>query len=344
MLSRTPKYDPRVAEFKPRVQINRLGPHRRFSMQHDSYAMEPQFMRERTVLRDHAPRIREPAHRVPVNILEIAAAHKIPLKSLTMVPCVCTRDGVMIFDEYIKKLRDVKSPSPSYHSSDRSSSSNTNLSESGSGKVIMIHNLSPEVIKDVNPLFMFCSAFGNVDRIKIMFNKRDTAFIQMASVSDANNIIRHCQGLDVWGKTLVIVRSKIDNIHLPYTLVNEDNEELNLTKDFTNSPARRFSPKFEKRRSYICTPTKMLHASNLPDSFDEAEFRAALDPKNNQIVRMKPMTKGNFHMHIIECVDTSAAVNILMFKHLMKFQGNHVRFSFTAATLPPQGELVAYEQ
>lgn len=277
-----------------------------------------------------------------MNVLEIAAAHNIPLNSLTMVPCVCTRDGIMIFDDYLKKIREASRSG----SSVRSASEGSTLSgpEGNAGKVIMIHNLNPDVIRDVNPLFTFCSAFGNVDRIKIMFNKRDTAFIQMASVTDANNIIRHCQGLDVWGKTLVIVRSKIENIHLPYTLVNENNEELNLTKDFTNSPARRFSPKFEKRRSYICTPNHMLHISNLPDCFDEAELMGALDPEGDKVITMQPMVKGINHMYIVQCVDTTAAVTILMFKHLSKFGGNHIRISFTAATISPNYELTGYEK
>jgi len=252
----------------------------------------------------------------------------------------------MIFDDYLKKIREA-SRSSSYPGDVRSSGSPQSSSvgsDGGSGKVIMIHNLDPAVIKDVNPLFTLCSAFGNVDRIKIMFNKRDTAFIQMGNVSDANSIIRHCQGLDIFGKTLVIVRSKIENIHLPYTLVNENNEELNLTKDFTNSPARRFSPKFEKRRSYICSPTHMLYISNLPELFSEKELKFALDMDCKNILKMKPMNKGVTHTYLIQCVDTTAAVKILMFKHLMKFQGNHVRISFTAAEISPEPELTGYEQ
>jgi hypothetical protein len=329
-MQRFQKYDLSAAEFKPRAaRFPRL-------------AASPTPRLPRLSSQRERPATRD-GPRVPMNVLEIAAAHSIPLNSLTMVPCVCTREGVMIFDDYLKKIREA-SRSNSYPGDVRSSGSSSVGSDGGSGKVVMIHNLDPEVIKDVNPLFTFCSAFGNVDRIKIMFNKRDTAFIQMASVSDANNIIRHCQGLDIFGKTLVIVRSKIENIHLPYTLINENNEELNLTKDFTNSPARRFSPKFEKRRSYICTPTNMLYISNLPELFSEKELKYALDGEMNKIVNMKPMNKGVTHTYLVQCMSATAAVKILMFKHLMKFKGNHVRISFTAAQISPEPELTAYEQ
>jgi len=197
---------------------------------------------------------------------------------------------------------------------------------SDSRKVIMIHNLNPNKLS-VDSLFTLCSAFGDTDRVKIMYNKRDTAFVQMSSISDANSLMRHLQGLEVWNKSLVLVKSKMDEIRLPYNL--EDRSTVNLTKDFTLSANRRFGEKNAQHRAYICSPTKYLHCCNLPEEFQTDELKAFLDPDGEHIEAIVAVENRPFMYNVI-CHDISASVEVLMFYHGKEWHGKKVRISFTA--------------
>eukprot|EP00475_Leptophrys_vorax_P031202 TRINITY_DN4720_c0_g1_i5.p1 TRINITY_DN4720_c0_g1~~TRINITY_DN4720_c0_g1_i5.p1 ORF type:complete len:232 (-),score=32.61 TRINITY_DN4720_c0_g1_i5:156-776(-) len=46
------------------------------------------------------------------------------------------------------------------------------------GQVLLVSNLDPERVKDPMILFRLFNAYGNVVRVKILFNKPDTALIQ----------------------------------------------------------------------------------------------------------------------------------------------------------------------
>jgi len=69
----------------------------------------------------------------------------------------------------------------------------------------------------------------------------------------------------------------MQQIHLPDNSC--DQVTVNLTKDFSASPDRRFGEKFAQDRASICAPTKYLHFSNLPEEFEIDELKTFLDPE-----------------------------------------------------------------
>ena len=57
--------------------------------------------------------------------------------------------------------------------------------------------------------------YGNVIRVKILFNKKDTALIQMAESGQAQLAISYLDRIRLYGKTLRVVTSKYQVVQMP---------------------------------------------------------------------------------------------------------------------------------
>lgn len=263
--------------------------------------------------------------RVPEECKRIALQNGIPLNSLTMAPVVNTTDGTLLFDNYIRKIHDARAQQLSQSESPRNAQS-----PSEEGKIVMIHNLVPEKIS-CHDLFVLCGAFGDVHRVKIMFNKRDTAFVQMATPMDAKRLILYLQGFELMGNSLVLIRSKMKEIRLPYQ--GRDQKTMHLTKDYSNSPSHRFGSPDSKNRRYICKPSKILHVSNLPHGFMdtiEGPERLKLILSDN---RIKGITLANDSptQCLLICDSVDDGMQVLITKHLFRIEDKYIHVEFTSS-------------
>lgn len=114
--------------------------------------------------------------------------------------------------------------------------------------------------------------FGDVIRVKILFNKKDNALIQMAEANQAQVAQSFLDKQKVFGKNIRVTRSKHQLVQMP----KEGNQsDAGLTKDFTNSPLHRF--KIPNSRNYlnIYPPSSTLHVSNIPASVSELDISNA---------------------------------------------------------------------
>ena len=85
-------------------------------------------------------------------------------------------------------------------------------------------------------LFILFGVYGNVVRVKILFNKKDNALLQMSDVQQSETAMNYLKDRIVHGKPLRIIRSKHQHVQMP----KEGQEAANLTQDYTNSPLHRF--------------------------------------------------------------------------------------------------------
>ncbi|PIO15980.1 hypothetical protein AB205_0179320 [Aquarana catesbeiana] len=102
--------------------------------------------------------------------------------------------------------------------------------------------------------------YGDVHRVKILFNKKENALVQMADGNQAQLAMSHLNGQRLHGKPLRITMSKHQTVQLP----REGQEDQGLTKDFTNSPLHRFKKPGSKNFQNIFPPSATLHLSNIP--------------------------------------------------------------------------------
>ena len=85
-------------------------------------------------------------------------------------------------------------------------------------------------------MFILFGVYGNVVRVKILFNKKDNALLQMSDIQQSETAMNYLKDKIVHGKPLRIIRSKHQHVQMP----KEGQEAANLTQDYTNSPLHRF--------------------------------------------------------------------------------------------------------
>ncbi|RMC00936.1 hypothetical protein DUI87_22623 [Hirundo rustica rustica] len=102
--------------------------------------------------------------------------------------------------------------------------------------------------------------YGDVQRVKILFNKKDNALVQMADGNQAQLAMSHLNGQKLHGKPIRITLSKHQTVQLP----RENQEDHGLTKDFGTSPLHRFKKPGSKNFQNIFPPSATLHLSNIP--------------------------------------------------------------------------------
>jgi hnRNP-L/PTB/hephaestus splicing factor len=159
------------------------------------------------------------------------------------------------------------------------------------GCVVLVSNL-PETRVTCDVLFTLFGVYGDVQRVKVLYQKRDTALIQYVSPQSAYLAALHLNHLQLYGKQISVTPSKHIEVSMPKTITNggtqqEHDQQLSgLTQDYTHSPIHRF-----KRTSgaasapgangglaihakSIHPPSQVLHVSSLADAVTEDELRS----------------------------------------------------------------------
>uniref|UniRef100_A0A4W5P703 Polypyrimidine tract-binding protein 1 n=1 Tax=Hucho hucho TaxID=62062 RepID=A0A4W5P703_9TELE len=129
----------------------------------------------------------------------------------------------------------------------------------GGNCVLLLSNLNPERVTP-QCLFILFGVYGDVMRVKILFNKKENALIQMSDGTQAQIAMSHLNGQRLHGTALRVTLSKHTNVQLP----REGHEDQGLTKDYSNSPLHRFKKPGSKNYSNIFPPSATLHLSNIP--------------------------------------------------------------------------------
>lgn len=140
--------------------------------------------------------------------------------------------------------------------------------QSRHGSVLLVSNLNEGEIK-CEDLFILFGHYGDVQRVKILYNKKDTALIQFADCSQASTALQNLNNMTLFEQEMRVSRSKHDTVNMP----KSEDEGKELTKDYTNSPLHRFKKPGSKNFQNIFPPIKTLHLSNIPESVTEEEIQ-----------------------------------------------------------------------
>ncbi|CAK9302664.1 unnamed protein product [Gordionus sp. m RMFG-2023] len=145
--------------------------------------------------------------------------------------------------------------------------------------VLLASNLSKEM-STPDKIFALFGAFGDVQKVKVLYNKRDAALVQMMDTTQAGMVLDFLHGSIVFGKEIRITSSKYHEISFPAIPLNEEGssddengEKRLLTKDYTNSPLHRYRKAGSKNYNNICPPSCILHISNIPSTLTEDDIK-----------------------------------------------------------------------
>ncbi|MXQ79676.1 hypothetical protein E5288_WYG007067 [Bos mutus] len=138
----------------------------------------------------------------------------------------------------------------------------------GGNTVLLVSNLNEEMVTPQS-LFTLFGVYGDVQRVKILYNKKDSALIQMADGNQSQLAMNHLNGQKMYGKIIRVTLSKHQTVQLP----REGLDDQGLTKDFGNSPLHRFKKPGSKNFQNIFPPSATLHLSNIPPSVAEEDLR-----------------------------------------------------------------------
>ncbi|NWU66736.1 PTBP1 protein, partial [Pterocles burchelli] len=192
--------------------------------------------------------------------------------------------------------------------------------------VLLVSNLNPETVL-VSSLFE--GVYGDVQRVKILFNKKENALVQMADGNQAQLAMSHLNGQKLHGKPIRITLSKHQTVQLP----REGQEDHGLTKDYGNSPLHRFKKPGSKNFQNIFPPSATLHLSNIPPSITEEDLKMLFSSNGGMVKGFKFFQKDR-KMALIQMGTLEEAIQSLIDLHNHDLgENHHLRVSFSKSTI-----------
>ncbi|GFO11309.1 polypyrimidine tract-binding protein 1 [Plakobranchus ocellatus] len=192
--------------------------------------------------------------------------------------------------------------------------------------VILVSNLDEEMVTP-DALFTLFGVYGDVHRVKVLFNKKDNALIQMADPHQAQLAITYLDKARVWGKQIRVAQSKHNVVQMP----KEGQSDAGLTKDFVNSPLHRFKRPGSKNCQNIFPPSQVLHLSNIPAHVTEENLTSWFS--DHGTVKAFKFFPKDRKMALLQMSTIEEAIHALIAMHNYQMgESCHLRVSFSKST------------
>ncbi|KAM4541543.1 polypyrimidine tract-binding protein 1a isoform 1-T1 [Fundulus diaphanus] len=202
------------------------------------------------------------------------------------------------------------------------------LTATGGHNVLLVSNLNPETVTP-HCLFILFGVYGDVMRVKILFNKKENALVQMSDGTQAQLAMSHLNGQRLHGRAMRVTLSKHTTVQLP----REGHEDQGLTKDYSNSPLHRFKKPGSKNYSNIFPPSATLHLSNIPPSVMEDDLKRLFASSGATVKAFKFFQKDR-KMALIQMGSVEEAIECLIEFHNHDLgENHHLRVSFSKSTI-----------
>uniref|UniRef100_A0A8C4NCB7 Polypyrimidine tract binding protein 3 n=1 Tax=Eptatretus burgeri TaxID=7764 RepID=A0A8C4NCB7_EPTBU len=194
--------------------------------------------------------------------------------------------------------------------------------------VLLASNLNSEVVTPQS-LFILFGVYGDVHRVKILFNKKDNALIQMADSNQAQLAMSHLNGVRLYGKSLHVTLSRHQTVQLP----REGHEDQGLTKDFSSSALHRFKKPGSKNFQNIYPPSSTLHLSNIPPAVAEEDLQRLFSEAGGEVRAFKFFPRDR-KMALLQLGSVEEAISALIELHNHDLGDNHhLRVSFSKSSI-----------
>ncbi|XP_034038469.1 polypyrimidine tract-binding protein 2-like isoform X2 [Thalassophryne amazonica] len=201
------------------------------------------------------------------------------------------------------------------------------LSGSGVSGVLLASNLNEEMVTPQS-LFTLFGVYGDVQRVKILYNKKDSALIQLSDGNQAQLAMSHLNGQKVFGKVMRVTLSKHQTVALP----REGLDDQLLTKDFAGSSLHRFKKPGSKNFQNIFPPSATLHLSNIREGVGEDDLRLLFSNSGGTVKAFKFFQDRK--MALIQMSSVEEAIQALIDLHNYDMGANHhLKVSFSKSTI-----------
>ncbi|XP_069784487.1 polypyrimidine tract-binding protein 1-like isoform X4 [Narcine bancroftii] len=199
---------------------------------------------------------------------------------------------------------------------------------SAANAVLLVSNLNSERVTP-QCLFILFGVYGDVQRVKILFNKKENALVQMFDCTQAQLAMSHLNGQRLHGKAMRVTMSKHQTVQLP----REGQEDQGLTKDYSSSPLHRFKKPGSKNFQNIFPPSATLHLSNIPPSVTEDDLKMLFSSTTGMVKAFKFFQKDR-KMALIQMSSVEEAIQALIDLHNHDLgENHHLRVSFSKSTI-----------
>ncbi|KAM4719837.1 polypyrimidine tract-binding protein 3-like [Anableps anableps] len=196
--------------------------------------------------------------------------------------------------------------------------------------VLLVSNLDPERVSP-HCLFILFGVYGDVQRVKILFNKKENALVQMSDATQAQLAMSHLNGQRLHGNVIRVTLSKHPVVQLPRGAAGP--EEQTLTQDFSGSALHRFKKPGSKNFNNIFPPSATLHLSNIPSSVSEDTLKDLFSTRGFSVKAFKFFQKDR-KMALLQLASVEEAIEALIALHDHQLDHNqHLRVSFSKSTI-----------
>ncbi|XP_049460788.1 polypyrimidine tract-binding protein 3-like isoform X1 [Epinephelus fuscoguttatus] len=196
--------------------------------------------------------------------------------------------------------------------------------------VLLVSNLNPESVSP-HCLFILFGVYGDVQRVKILFNKKENALVQMSDATQAQLAMSHLNGQRLHGNVIRVMLSKHPVVQLPRGGAGQ--EEQALTRDFSGSALHRFKKPGSKNFNNIFPPSATLHLSNIPSSVSEDVLKDLFSSTGFTVKAFKFFQKDR-KMALMQLASVEEAIEALIALHDHQLDHNqHLRVSFSKSTI-----------
>jgi hnRNP-L/PTB/hephaestus splicing factor len=193
--------------------------------------------------------------------------------------------------------------------------------------VLLVSNLNEDLVTP-EALFTLFGVYGDVMRVKILFNKKDSALINFNNVSQAATALNNLDRCKLWNKQIRVFPSKHQTVQMP----KDGQPDAGLTKDFSNSPLHRFKKPGSKNFNNIFPPAQTLHLSNIPPTSSEQDIKDLFSQYGT--VRNYKVFQKDRKMALIQMDTVEEAMTALIAMHNYQLAENmHLRCTFSKATI-----------
>jgi len=188
--------------------------------------------------------------------------------------------------------------------------------------VVLVSKLDDKVTPEI--LFTLFGVYGDVQRVKILYNKRDTALVQLASGQQADYARQNLNGCPLFGQEINVANSKHVTIQMP-----REAEGKELTRDFTGSDFHRYKKKTFINPKNVNLPSAVLHVANIHESVTEQDLRDVFQPSSHIHVAVE-FFKTNRSQAYVALGSVAEGVNALINTHNLKVKEYPLRVSFSS--------------
>uniref|UniRef100_A0A673B0K1 Polypyrimidine tract binding protein 3 n=1 Tax=Sphaeramia orbicularis TaxID=375764 RepID=A0A673B0K1_9TELE len=196
--------------------------------------------------------------------------------------------------------------------------------------VLLVSNLNPESVSP-HCLFILFGVYGDVQRVKILFNKKENALVQMSDATQAQLAMSHLNGQRLHGNVIRVTLSKHPVVQLPRGAAGQ--EEQALTRDYAGSALHRFKKPGSKNFNNIFPPSATLHLSNIPSSVTEDVLKDLFSSGGFTVKAFKFFQKDR-KMALMQLASVDEAIEALVTLHDRQLDHNqHLRVSFSKSTI-----------